>query len=457
MERSLQHIQQKLSSRSIKLSEVVAYYLGNIEKHAECNAMVNVFADYATKQASIIQDKIDKGVKLGKLYGAVISIKDNICMKDMPVTAGSDILKGYCSPYSATVVERLIEEDAIIIGTTNLDQFGMGSTSSNSAYGSVINGKGNNLIAGGSSGGAAVAVQMDMCLLALGSDTGGSVRQPAALCDVIGMKPSYGSVSRWGLIAYGSSFDVIGVIGHNIADIKLTYEVISGVDEYDSTMLEAAPDDGQKASTFAIVTDMFDVNNVFTEEVKHAAFHKYGRENFTEVSFDFMKYLIPCYYILTTAEASSNLSRYDGVRYGHRAKNPDDLQDLYTRSRTEGFGKEVKKRIMLGTFVLSEGYFDAYYTKAQKIRRLITNQINDILDKYDAIVMPVTPGPAWTHDKKIDDPLEIYLSDVFTVLANITGMPSISAPVEHNGKLVNMQLMMKKGCDFKLLNTVLNK
>jgi aspartyl-tRNA(Asn)/glutamyl-tRNA(Gln) amidotransferase subunit A len=454
MYKTLSQIQEKLNDQSLTLPQLVDYYLGNITKHASLNAMVNVFDNEAKERANILQAKINNKEAFGKLFGAVFTIKDNICMSDMPVTAGSAILKGYHSPFSATVVEKLLAEDAIIIGTTNLDQFGMGSTSSHSAYGKVINGKGENLIAGGSSGGAAVSVQMDMCLLALGSDTGGSVRQPAALCDIIGMKPSYGSVSRWGLIAYGSSFDVIGVLGNEIQDIRTTYDIINGLDEYDSTMLETKPDTGEKAMKFALIDEMFDANNSFTESIKEAAYAKFGKENFGSASFDYMKYLIPCYYILTTAEASSNLSRYDGVRYGHRAENPSDLQDLYTRSRTEGFGDEVKKRIMLGTFVLSEGYFDAYYTKAQKIRRMIVDQVNSILDKYDAIVMPVTPGPAWSHDKKIEDPLEIYLSDVFTVLANITGMPAISIPVEHNGEIINMQVMMKKGEDYRLLNSL---
>jgi aspartyl-tRNA(Asn)/glutamyl-tRNA(Gln) amidotransferase subunit A len=372
-------------------------------------------------------------------------------MEGMPVSAASLILKGYKTPYSSTAVERLLAEDAIIIGSTNCDEFGMGSASTNSAYGPVKNGNDASLIAGGSSGGAAVSVQTDCCLLALGSDTGGSVRQPASLCDIIGFKPSYGVVSRHGLLAYGSSFDQIGIMAKDIDTIKSCLEVISGPDEYDGTMLEKTFSTNHKKGKYAYVPEMFDPNNPFTQKIKAAAFEKYGSENFEPVGFDFMKYLIPCYYILTTAEASSNLSRYDGVRYGHRATDINNLDELYKKSRTEGFGSEVKKRIMLGTFVLSEGYFDAYYTKAQKIRRLITDQVSTILEKYDAILMPVTPSGAWPLDKKIEDPLEIYLSDVYTVLANITGLPAISIPISYKGETVNFQLMGRKSGDLELM------
>jgi aspartyl-tRNA(Asn)/glutamyl-tRNA(Gln) amidotransferase subunit A len=453
MLQDLNAIQASLSSGELSLENLVQSYIDNIHQFAHLNAMVNVFEEYAFDRVKILEKKKNDGEKLGKLFGAVITIKDNIVMAGMPATAGSNILKGYKSPFSSTAVTRLLEEDAIIIGTTNCDQFGMGSTSKNSAYGSVKNGKDENLIAGGSSGGAAVSVQMNMCLIALGSDTGGSVRQPASLCDIIGFKPSYGAVSRWGLIAYGSSFDVIGLFSHNIANIAACFDVIKGKDEYDSTMIDISIEP-KNVKKIAIVSEMFDPNNPFTEQVKNAAFDVFGKEHFSEVNFDFMKYLIPCYYILTTAEASSNLSRFDGVRYGHRAENAENLQDLYTRSRTEGFGEEVKKRIMLGTFVLSEGYFDAYYTKAQKVRRMIVDQVNQILEDHDSIIMPVTPAGAWRHDEKVEDPIQIYLSDVFTVLANITGMPAISIPVDFQGEKINLQVMTKKGSDISLIQSI---
>ncbi len=454
MQNTLSSIQQYLKDGTLTVTYLVNQYLENIENATDLNAFVHVFREDALARAKHLDEKIKNGESLGKLYGAVVSIKDNICMKGMPVSAASAILKGYVSPYSATAVERLIAEDAIIIGTTNCDEFGMGSSSTNSCYGPVKNGIDNKLIAGGSSGGAAVSVQMDCCLLALGSDTGGSVRQPASLCNIIGMKPSYGMVSRYGLIAYGSSFDQIGIMGKSICDIKTCFETIAGPDSFDGTMITSKLSEKTLTGKFAIIPEMFDPANSFTEQIKNEAISKFGVNNVVEVGFDYMQYLIPCYYILTTAEASSNLSRYDGVRYGHRADHINNLNDLYTKSRSEGFGEEVKKRIMLGTFVLSEGYFDAYYTKAQKLRRLITDQVNQILETYDAIIMPVTPACAWPIDKKIEDPLEIYLSDVYTVLANITGMPAISFHILTNENTINMQLMGKKGSDLDLLNTI---
>lgn len=450
MPSALTNIQHHLREGSLTLSELVQQYLVNIENAKALNAFVHVFEEDALQRAKVIDEKIKTGAALGKLFGAVISIKDNICMKGMPVSAASAILKGYTSPYSATAVQRLLDEDAIIIGSTNCDEFGMGSTSSNSCYGPVKNGIDPSFIAGGSSGGAAVSVQMDCCLMALGSDTGGSVRQPASLCNVIGMKPSYGTISRYGLIAYGSSFDQIGIISKDIDNISSCLQVMEGPDDFDATIMREKPSIATSGK-YAIIPAMFDPSNPFTEQIKNTAYDIIGKDNIVEVSFDYMSYLIPCYYILTTAEASSNLSRYDGVRYGHRAEGIENLNELYTKSRTEGFGPEVKKRIMLGTFVLSEGYFDAYYTKAQKLRRLITDQVNAILEKYDAIVMPVTPSGAWPLDKKIEDPLEIYLSDVYTVLANITGLPAISLPINQDGSVVNLQIMGKKGGDTELI------
>ncbi len=456
MTHSLSEIQSLLEQGQLSVTTLVDQYLQKAEDIKHLNAFVHLFADDAENRALALDHKIKNGESLGKLYGAVISIKDNICMEGMPVSAASSILKGYTSPYSATVVERLLAEDAIIIGSTNCDEFGMGSASINSCYGPVKNGTDSTLIAGGSSGGAAVSVQMDCCLMALGSDTGGSIRQPASLCNIIGFKPSYGAVSRYGLLAYGSSFDQIGVFAKNAENIKTCLEVIAGPDEYDSTMMDSPFKSKKLTGKYAIVSEMFDENNPFTQKIKAAAYEKYGEDNITLVSFDYMKYLIPIYYILTTAEASSNLSRYDGVRYGHRAKDISNLDDLYTKSRTEGFGPEVKKRIMLGTFVLSEGYFDAYYTKAQKLRRLIADQVNFILENHDAIIMPVTPSGAWSLDKKIEDPLEIYLSDVYTVLANITGLPAISLPINYNGEVINYQLLGGKSMDMELIGNLVN-
>lgn len=449
---TLDNIQEKLIKGETTIELLVNQYLEIIKKHTELNAFVHVFDD-AIEKARTLDKKFKSGNATGKLFGAIVSVKDNICIKGKPVSAASKILKNYISPYNATVIDRIEKEDAIIIGTTNCDEFGMGSTSTNSTYGPVRNGIDENLIAGGSSGGAAVSVQMDCCHMALGSDTGGSIRQPAALCNVIGMKPSYGMVSRYGLIAYASSFDQIGVISKDIKAIKTTLDIIAGVDEFDSTLTKY--DD--QANTYnapihiAIVPEMFDPANQFTNTCKEAIHSVLDFATLNEVTFDYMKHLVSCYYILTTAEASSNLSRYDGVKYGHRSTKSDTLNEMYVNSRTEGFGDEVKKRIMLGTFVLSEGYFDAYYQKAQKIRRLITEQVENILKTNHALAMPVTSSSAWPIDKKINDPLEIYLSDIYTVLANITGLPAISVPVIHNGEKVNFQLLGRRGEDKSLL------
>lgn len=453
----LAEIQAAVLRKEITVEQIVQYYLNNISKHKNLNAFVNVFGD-AIDKAKVLDDKIKSGQPLGKLFGAIVSIKDNICIKGKPVSAASKILSDYISPYSATVVERIENEDAIIIGTTNCDEFGMGSASTNSAYGPVRNGFDENLIAGGSSGGAAVSVQMDCCLLALGSDTGGSIRQPASLCNVIGMKPTYGSVSRYGLIAYASSFDQIGVLSKDIQVIQTTLEIISGVDSFDSTMSnkEINANNYEDEINIAVIPEMFDNTNDYTNKCKEAIKSSFSFATINDAKFDYMKYLVSCYYILTTAEASSNLSRYDGVRYGHRSQDSATLNEMYVNSRTEGFGEEVKKRIMLGTFVLSEGYFDAYYQKAQKIRRLITEQIEEILTTNHAIAMPVTPTPAWAIDKKIKDPIEIYLSDIYTVLANITGLPSISIPVSHQGEIINFQLLGRRGEDFMLLEMLKN-
>lgn len=450
---NLVELQNALIKNETSVEEIVTFYLANIASHNNLNAFVHVFDD-AIQKAKSLDIKIQSGAIPGKLFGAIISVKDNICIKGKPVTAASAILKNYISPYSATVVERLENEDAIIIGTTNCDEFGMGSASLNSTYGPVKNGFDENLITGGSSGGAAVSVQMDCCLIALGSDTGGSIRQPASLTNVIGLKPSYGMVSRYGLIAYASSFDQIGIIGKDASSIEKILNVIAGKDEFDSTMTDfpEANNFNNDDLNVAIIPAMFDDNNEFTNTCKVAILSSFSTSIVNEVSFDYMKYLVSCYYILTTAEASSNLSRYDGVRYGHRSENSNSLEEMYVNSRTEGFGEEVKKRIMLGTFVLSEGYFDAYYQKAQKIRRLITDQIEAILKKNDFIAMPVTPAPAWPIDKKIEDPIEIYLSDIYTVLANITGLPAISIPVQYNNEIVNFQLLGRRGDDVRLVN-----
>lgn len=455
---SIKSFHESILRGETSYTEAVKHFLSNISQHKGLNAFVEVFEEEAITKADELDRARLAGQPLGPLAGVVISIKDNICYRGHQVTAGSRILEGYHSPFSATAVDRLVDAGAIIIGTTNCDQFGMGSMSTHSHYGPVRNGFDPELIAGGSSGGAAVSVQMDMCMLALGSDTGGSIRQPAAFTGTIGFKPGYGSVSRYGLIAYGSSFDQIGTISHNYEDARLVFDVMKGKDEQDSTSVDVREDvqaypDRPK---LAYVAEMFEGddpwmadNRKYLEELKENC-------DLVAVDFHYMKYLVPCYYILTTAEASSNLSRFDGVRYGYRSGDVSELKEMYKSSRSEGFGPEVKKRIMLGTFVLSEGYFDAYFTKALKLRRLIQQEVNQILEGKDGFILPISATAPWRLDQKIEDPTQIYMSDIYTVLANLTGHPSIT--MQFSGEKYNSfasgsaQLIVNRADDKSIFN-----
>ena len=407
--------------------------------------------------------KRETGEALKKLHGVVIAIKDVICYKNHTVTASSKILEGFTSLYTATAVQRLLDEDAIIIGSCNCDEFAMGSSNENSAYGPVLNALDNTKVPGGSSGGSAVAVQAGLCMASLGSDTGGSVRQPAGFCGILGLKPSYGRISRYGLIAYASSFDQIGIFGNTVDDIALLLEVMSGDDEYDSTAMtngQWAMSNKQSGKKYKIA--------YFKEAIHHPSLDKQIKENIlnlvenlrsnghtvTEIDFDLLDYVVPAYYVLTTAEASSNLSRYDGIRYGYQSKgNIKDLTEFYMRNRTEGFGKEVQRRIMLGAFVLSSGYYDAYFSKAQQVRRLLTDKTNAIFADYDAVIMPTSPTTAFPIGDKSDDPIAMYLADIFTVFANLTGIPGISIPLfkHSNGMPFGLQVMTKKTDELTLL------
>jgi aspartyl-tRNA(Asn)/glutamyl-tRNA(Gln) amidotransferase subunit A len=453
-------IQASLLNGTTSCVSVVNHFLSNIEKQKHLNAFLEVFDQEAIERAKILDAKTgDKG----KLYGMVIALKDNICYKNHKVSASSKILENYISIYSSTVVERLLSEDAIIIGRTNCDEFAMGSSNENSAYGNVLNALDNKKVPGGSSGGSAVAVQADMCMLSLGSDTGGSIRQPASFCGLVGYKPSYGLVSRYGLIAYGSSFDQIGPFSKNIEDTRLLMHVISGADVHDATMLQKNISfDKSAVNTKAKIAYIKDTiyNDALEPQVREKTIAlleklKADGHEVEAVAFDYMDYLIPAYYVLSTAEASSNLSRFDGVHYGYRSTNAQNMDQVYTKSRTEGFGKEVKNRIMLGTFVLSSGYYDAYYGKAQKLRRLLTDNINQIFSKYDYLIIPTSPTTAFEFDAKGDDPVAMYLADIFTVLSNLTGTPAISLPLfksSENQMPIGIQLMSRKYCDASLLD-----
>lgn len=461
---SLLSIQNDIAKGEINCQQLVQHYLSNIEKSKELNIYVEVFEQEALEQAAALDKKYTTDPEsVGQLYGLVISIKDVLCYKDHEVTAGSKILKGFNSLFSATAVQRILEEDAIIIGRVNCDEFAMGSANENSAYGPVKNAADNAKVPGGSSGGSAVAVQAKTCLVSLGTDTGGSVRQPAAFCGVIGMKPTYGRISRFGLLAYASSFDQIGVLAHSVEDVSILLEVMSGFDENDSTSSEVPVEFYSQS----LITEGKKKIAYFESALQHESLDKEIREQsfalieklkeagheVEPVQFEFLDYIIPAYYVLTTAEASSNLSRFDGVRFGHRSENAKDLIEVYKKSRSEGFGTEVKRRIMLGAFVLSSGYYDAYYTKAQKIRRLIADKTFQIFEEYDFILMPASPTPPWNIGDKMEDPVEAYLADIFTVQANMVGIPAISLPFgrHQNGLPMGIQLMANKFEEKKLL------
>jgi aspartyl-tRNA(Asn)/glutamyl-tRNA(Gln) amidotransferase subunit A len=461
--KTIKQVQVELKAGNTTCENLVRNYLQKIEDAKHLNAYLEVFADEAVERGKELDKKSSEGKAIGKLFGCVIAIKDNICYKQHKVSAGSKILEGFTSLYSSTVVERLLAEDAIIIGRTNCDEFAMGSSNENSAYGNVLNAQDNSRVPGGSSGGSAVVVQANLCHASLGSDTGGSIRQPAAFCGLVGLKPTYGRVSRYGLIAYASSFDQIGPFTNNVEDAALIMEVISGKDNYDSTSSSekvttySSEMIFEKKARIAVFPSTMNSNGL-NAEVKSSVedvLNDLKTEGHTveEVGFDLLEHLIATYYVLTTAEASSNLARFDGVHYGYRSKNANEMDPVYKRSRTEGFGKEVKNRIMLGTFVLSSGYYDAYYSRAQKVRRILTDKIRGIFNDYDFIIMPTSPTVAFKFGEKTANPVEMYLADIYTVLANLTGIPAISLPLaeDKTGLPIGIQLMADKFEESKLL------
>ena len=437
-------IQNDLSIGTLTCETLVQHYLTSIKEKSHLNVFLSVYEEEALLRAKEVDAKISSGHS-GKLAGMVIGLKDVLSYKDHPLQASSKILDGFTALYNATAVQRLIDEDAIIIGRQNCDEFAMGSSNENSAFGSVLNDQDNTRVPGGSSGGSAVAVQAGMCRVSIGSDTGGSVRQPASFCGVVGLKPTYSRVSRYGLIAYASSFDCIGIFGTCIDDVALVLEVIAGADEFDSTVskkpvpayTKGLQSQEEKKYRVAYLKDSTTSKSI-QQEVKNSVISileklKIGGHQVESIDFPLMEYLLPTYYILVTAEASSNLSRFDGVRYGFRSPSSTDLQSLYKKTRSEGFGKEVQRRILLGTFVLSASYYDAYYAKAQKVRRIIRQKIKEIFSRYDFIVMPVAATTAYKLNQYENDPLEMYLSDLYSVLANVGGVPAISVPCGSDG------------------------
>ena len=461
----IEQVQRDLREGKLSCVQLVEYYLDRIEASKALNIYIEVYTEEVLAKAKAIDEQLEENPdKLGRLFGVVVSLKDVLCYKDHQVTGGSKILSGFTSMFSATGVERVVAEDAIIIGRVNCDEFAMGSTTENSYYGPTRNAADPSRVPGGSSGGSAVAVQADTCLVSLGTDTGGSVRQPASFCGVVGFKPTYGRISRYGLLAYGSSFDQLGVLAQSVSDTAVFLEIVAGPDEFDSTASQRAVEPyashlsferKAKVAYFGTALDHPSLDPG-VRSICQGLIEQLRTDGHTveAVDFDYLDYIIPAYYVLTTAEASSNLSRYDGIRYGYRSPNATNLMETYKKSRTEGFGTEVKRRIMLGTFVLSAGYYDAYYTKAQKARRLIQEKTFEIFEEYDFILLPAAPGPAWHLGDNVDDPVAMYLADIFTVQANMVGIPAISLPIgthAEEGLPVGVQFMANRFQEADLL------
>lgn len=458
-----QQIRADLVEGSVSCNDLVRYHLSRIaELNSTHNAFLEVFEEEALERAEQVDQRLREN-KAGRLAGLVVGIKDLFCYKEHTTSCSSRILENFESQITATSIRHLIEEDAIVIGRQNCDEFAMGSSNENSAFGPVRNGANADRVPGGSSGGSAVAVQLDMCHVSLGSDTGGSVRQPAAFCGVVGLKPTYSRISRYGLTAYASSFDCVGVLSKSVEDAALVLEVIAGKDPLDSTSssvdvdsytnLMSAPD----SCRIAILDEIGDsgglepdVNRSYSEAIDRL---KDDGHTVESISFPYLEFLLPTYYILTSAEASANLSRYDGMRYGSRA-NGQDLEETYKGTRTNYFGDEVLRRIMLGTFVLSASYHDAFYNKALKVRKLIKEFTENVLSSHDFILLPTTPTTAFKIGSKTQDPLEMYLSDLLTVQASVAGLPAISIPKgsDRNGMPIGLQLIAGSFQEQKLLS-----
>ncbi|WP_297406008.1 Asp-tRNA(Asn)/Glu-tRNA(Gln) amidotransferase subunit GatA [uncultured Cetobacterium sp.] len=446
-------IKEKIASKELTSVEVVTAIFNRIEEtDGEIGSFVSLRKEKALEEAKIVDEKIKNGEKVGALAGVPVAIKDNMVSIGEPSQSASKILEGYEGIYDATVVTKLKAADAIIIGKTNMDEFAMGSTTTTSIYEKrTKNPRDLNKVPGGSSGGAAASMAADQCYISLGSDTGGSIRQPASFCGVVGLKPTYGRVSRYGLMAFASSLDQIGPFTKTVKDAALALNVIAGIDDYDSTAeeievpnyLDSLTGD-IKGMKIGVPKEYFidglneGVKKVVNESLE--VFKSLGAE-IVEISLPHTKYAAPTYYVLAPAEASSNLARFDGVRYGHRTENPANIEELYVKSRSEGFGDEVKRRIMVGTYVLSAGFFDAYFKKAQKVRTLIKNDFEKAFEQVDVIFTPVTPGPAFSIDAK-KTPVELYLEDIFTIPANLAGIPGISIPAgTTDGLPVGIQLL----------------
>ncbi|MBP3256185.1 MAG: Asp-tRNA(Asn)/Glu-tRNA(Gln) amidotransferase subunit GatA [Clostridia bacterium] len=464
-ELTVHELKDKLASKELTVSEITKAYVDRInEKESEVGAFVTTYCDEAISKAKEIEEKVNSGEIKGELAGIPIGIKDNINVKGAKTTCSSKMLENFVSPYDATVTEKLNAENLINLGKLNMDEFAMGGSTEHSAFHNTQNPWNLNCVPGGSSGGSAAAVAAGMVPWALGSDTGGSIRQPASFCGVVGLKPTYGLVSRYGLVAFASSLDQIGPITKDVEDCAMLLNIITGHDEKDTTSENIEKVDYTKVLKNDVKGLRIGVPKEFyaegiNEEVKAkleeaiAKYKELGAE-VEEFSLDVAKYSLASYYIIACAEASSNLGRFDGIRYGYRTENYTNLRELFRNSRSEGFGEEVKRRIMLGTYVLSSGYYDAYYKKAQQVRTLVRSEFNKAFEKYDVIITPTSPVVAFETGSKSNNPLEMYLADICTVSVNIAGLPGISIPcgVDSNGMPVGMQIIGNRFEESTILN-----
>jgi len=466
LNKDCKELRDEIAAGRIKSVAATEAVFETIEKYEPViGAFISTYRDRALEKAAEVDKRIAGGEAVGGLAGVPIAVKDNMCTTFGATTCASKILENFHAPYNATAVEKLLSADAVIVGKTNMDEFAMGSSTENSGLKQTVNPWDTERVPGGSSGGSAAAVAARLCFAALGSDTGGSIRQPASFCGVVGLKPTYGRVSRFGLVAYGSSLDQIGPITRTVSDSALMMNVIAGHDPADSTSVDeaAAPvrdylkklDEPIDKLKIAIVPEFVagadeQVQKALTESME--VYKKLGAE-IIEIDMPHLDYAIAAYYIIATAEASSNLARYDGVHYGHRSEKAGDYIEVYSKSRAEAFGKEVKRRIMLGTYALSSGYYDAYYLKALKVRNLIRGDFTSAFEKCDCIMMPVSPTPAFKIGEKIDDPLKMYLSDIYTIAVNLAGVPGISIPCgfDENGLPIGLQILSPAFSEDKLL------
>ena len=448
---------KKIKEKEISVREALDAVFAQIDQtEGRYHAYVTLDKEGAYKQADAVQEKIDKGELTGALAGVPVAIKDNMCTKGLLTTCSSKILENYIPTYTASAVQNLTDAGCVIIGKTNMDEFAMGSTTETSYYGVTRNPHNPDHVPGGSSGGSAAAVALNECFFALGSDTGGSIRQPSAFCGITGMKPTYGTVSRYGLIAYGSSLDQIGPMTKNVTDCAAVLEIIASYDKKDSTSMKREEYD----FTSALVRDVKGLRiglpkdyfgDGLDSEVKAAIFkaaETFKRMGAIVEEFDLglVQYAIPAYYIIASAEASSNLERFDGVKYGYRTKEYGDLHSMYKKTRSEGFGSEVKRRIMLGSFVLSSGYYDAYYLKALKTKALIKQEFDKAFEKYDIILAPAAPTTAPLLGSSLQDPIKMYLSDIYTISANLAGIPGLSIPCGKDNKGLPIGMQLLGGC-----------